>query len=90
MMLMANFSKEGGLSVSLLHPEGNNYDGDDDSYVIMTYLLKEGRLTLSFLHPEDVGDYSCTATNSHGNNTRSVYLEVSKHKYKYKYSFSIL
>jgi len=38
--------------------------------------VKEGRLTLSFLHPEDVGDYSCTATNSHGNNTRSVYLEV--------------
>ena len=37
---------------------------------------KEGRLTLSFLHPEDVGDYSCTATNAHGNNTRSVYLEV--------------
>ena len=33
-------------------------------------------MTLSFLHPEDVGDYSCTATNSHGNNTRSVYLEV--------------
>lgn len=38
--------------------------------------VKEGRLTLSFLHPEDVGDYSCTATNAHGNNTRSVYLEV--------------
>ena len=33
-------------------------------------------MTLSFLHPEDVGDYSCTATNAHGNNTRSVYLEV--------------
>ena len=40
-------------------------------------------MTLSFLHPEDVGDYSCTATNSHGNNTRSVYLEVGKNKYKY-------
>ena len=39
-------------------------------------VFKEGRLTLSFLHPEDVGDYSCTATNAHGNNTRSVYLEV--------------
>ena len=39
MMLMANFSKEDGLSVSLLHPEGNNYDGDDDSYIIMTDLI---------------------------------------------------
>ena len=78
--------------MSFLHPEDdkdNDDDGDDD-YYIMTYLLKEGRLTLSFLHPEDVGDYSCTATNSHGNNTRSVYLEVGKHKYNYKYSVSLL
>ena len=38
--------------------------------------VKEGRLSLSFLHPEDVGDYTCTASNIHGNNSRSVYLEV--------------
>ena len=38
--------------------------------------VKDGRLSLSFLHPEDVGDYTCTASNIHGNNSRSVYLEV--------------
>ena len=39
MMLMANFSKEGGLSVSFFHPEVNNDDGDDDYYIIMTKLI---------------------------------------------------
>ena len=38
--------------------------------------VKEGRLSLSFLHPEDVGDYTCTASNVHGNNSRTVYLEI--------------
>ena len=51
--------------------------------------IKEGRLTLSFLHPEDVGDYSCTATNAHGNNTRSVYLEVNRWKQTKTYYVSI-
>ena len=31
--------KRGCLSVSLLHPEGNNDGGDDDDYIIMTDLI---------------------------------------------------
>ena len=38
--------------------------------------VMEGRLKLSFLHPDDVGDYKCIAKNIHGNNSRTVYLEV--------------
>ena len=33
------FFKRGCLSVSLLHPEGNNDGGDDDDYIIMTDLI---------------------------------------------------
>ena len=38
--------------------------------------VREGRITLSFIHPEDAGDYTCSAKNSHGNNNRTVHLEV--------------
>lgn len=65
-------SSQGSIVWSLAHGQTL---GEGDCWTDRA-CVREGRLLLSFLHPEDVGDYTCTARNIHGNNSRTVYLEV--------------
>ena len=41
-----------------------------------TCVSHNNTLTISYVHPEDRGLYSCSASNSQGNTTREVHLEV--------------
>ena len=41
-----------------------------------TCVSHNNTLSIAFVHPEDRGLYSCSASNSQGNTTREVHLEV--------------